>query len=92
MEKYSYLKNLTKKFLHGDLSTMSMQYENSISTVVDIIYEDDSKYSFDYKFEVNNTSKKVKFISHICQYANQVIELKREKAFETAVNQFLFST
>lgn len=90
MEKYSYLQNLTKKFLHGDLSEMRMQYENAVYTVVDIIYTDDSHYNFDYKFEVNNKSKKVKFISHICDYANENIELKRNKTFEEAVNTFLF--
>ena len=92
MEKYSFLRDLTKKYLHGDLSEMRMQYENEVYTVVDIIYLDDRHYSFDYKFEVNNKSKKVKFISHICDYANEDFGLKRQIAFEEAVNTFLFKT
>lgn len=90
MEKYTYLQNLTKKFLHGDLSEMRMEYENAVNTVVDIIYTDENHYNFDYKFEVNNKSKKLKFISHICDYANENIELKRNKTFEEAVKTFLF--
>jgi hypothetical protein len=92
MEKYSYIQDLTKNFLHGDLSEMRMQYENAVYTVVDVIYTDDSHYNYDYKFEVNNKTKKVKFISHICDYANQDFELKRQKGFEEAVKSFLFKT
>ena len=69
---------------------MRMQYENAVCTVVDVLYTDDSHYNFDYKFEVNNTSKKVKFISHFCDYASEAFELKRNKAFEDAVSTFLF--
>lgn len=92
MEKYTYLKELTKTFLHGDLSEIKVRYENSVYTVVDINYTDDSHYNFDYKFEVENMTNKIKFISHICDYANEAFELKRETKFEDAVNSFLFST
>lgn len=90
MEKYHYLQTLTKKFLHGDLTKLKMEYENEVNTVVDVIYEDDNKYIFDYRIEVNNESKDIKFLTHFCEYARDQIQLKRDKLFENAVCTCLF--
>jgi len=90
MEKYANLKELTKKYLNGKLSMIKMEYDNPKTTIVNIIYTDQAKYKFNYKIEVNNESKKVTFRGHVCDYANEKIELKREKQFETAVATYLF--
>lgn len=90
MEKYVFLQSITRKYLHGDLSKLKMEYENDDSTVVDVIYEDDNKYSFDYKIEVNNSSQEVKFITHYCNYCSDQIILKRFKRFESALCNCLF--
>jgi hypothetical protein len=90
MEKYANLKELTKQFLHGSLSMIKMEYDNPKTTIVNIIYKDDAKYKLNYKIEVDNNTKKVKFRQHVCDYANDKIELKRYKQFETAVASYLF--
>ncbi len=63
-----------------------MEYDNPHSTIVDIVYEDDHHYSFDYKMEVDNDTHKIKFLTHYCEYATDHIDLKRDKTFETAVS------
>lgn len=90
MEKYSHLKELTKQYLVGRLSMVKMEYDNPKTTIVNIIYKDEAKYNFTYTIEVNNDSKKVKYRGHICDYANEKIELVRNKKFETAVAAYLF--
>ena len=90
MEKYTNLKELTKKYLHGSLSMIKMEYDNPKTTIVNIIYKDDAKYKLNYKIEVNNDTKKVKFREHVCDYANEKIDLIRNKTFETAIASYLF--
>ena len=90
MEKYTYLKELTKKYLNGDLSTLRMDYNDSESTTVNIIYEDYNKYRFDYVIEINKESKQVKFMKHFCEYCSDTFNLKRNSVFEKAVNDYLF--
>ena len=90
MEKYSNLKELTKEFLNGKLSMIKMEYDNPKTTMVNVIYKDEAKYDFNYKLEVNNDSKEIKFREHICDYCNEKIELKRNKQFEAAVASYLF--
>ena len=91
MKKYANLKELTKKFLNGNLSMIKMEYDNPKTTVVNIIYSDQAEYKFNYKIEVDNDTKKVAFREHTCDYSNEIIILKREKQFELAVATYLFS-
>lgn len=90
MEKYTYLKELTKKYLNGDLSTLRMDYNDSQNTVINVIYEDYNKYRFNYVIEINKESKETKFLNHVCEYNNEKIVLRRSPIFEKAVHEYLF--
>ncbi|AIO18092.1 hypothetical protein KQ51_00189 [Candidatus Izimaplasma bacterium HR1] len=90
MEKYAFIKELTKKYLDGDLSTLRMDYNSTKIATVDVIYEDYNKYRFDYILEIDKESKKVKFLKHFCEYGRDQIGLKRNKVFEDAVKEYLF--
>lgn len=90
MDKYTYIKEITKHYLDGNLSKIKMEYGDVKNTVVDVIYEDDNSYSFDYQIQVDNNSKQVKFLSHYCTYANDHFDLKRFRKFEDEVAKYLF--
>ena len=90
LEKYSNIETITKKFLHGNLSKLLLEYDDSESTLIDVVYEDENHYNFDYKLEVSNSSHNVHFISHFCEYQNEHIDLKRDKRFEIALLNYLF--
>lgn len=90
MEKFSYIKDLTKKYLHGNLSTLRMDYTTSKSTIINIIYEDDNKYRFNYVIEINKETKETKFLSHKYEYYSEEVFLKRNQDFEKALHDFLF--
>lgn len=92
MEKFAHLKHITEDLLHGHLTKLKMEYENDTVTLVNIVYEDDNHYSFDYVIEVDNKTHNVRFIEHFCEYANDHIALKRSRIFEDAVAEYLFHT
>ena len=90
MEKYTYLKELTRKHLNGDLTTLRMDYNSTQNTVVNVIYEDYNKYRFNYAIEINKETKETSFLNHNCEYISDKIILKRSKVFEKAVHEYLF--
>lgn len=92
MEKYQYLKELTKEYLDGDLSTLRMDYNDTQYTIVTLIYEDKNKYRFNYSIEIDKDTKEAKFLTHICEYCSDRIALRRNPTFEKAVNEYLFDS
>ena len=90
MDKYSFIKDLTKQYLDGNLSKVKMEYEGSDSTIVDVVYHDGNPYAFIYRFEVTLSTRDITFIKHYCVYNSDEIKLKRDPQFEKAVLQYLF--
>ncbi len=91
MEKFAGFTEITNKFLDGRLEELNLSYEDSSHLQVSITYEYNNYYSLDYKLEVDLTSKSVDFITHHAKGSLDRVELNREREFEEAVTDYLFS-
>lgn len=91
MEKFAGFTEITNKFLDGRLEELRLNYEDQDHLQVSVTYEYNNYYSLDYKLEVDLSNKSVDFITHHANGSLDRVELNRDKEFEQAVTEYLFS-
>lgn len=89
MEKYSGLAEITHDLLHAELLNLAISYENNNYLDIHIEYKDDV-YLYDYELGINKIKHCTEFIHHTCNGHGAETELKRNIAFEKAVEDYLF--
>lgn len=91
MEKYSGFAKITDKYLRGNLEQLIIDYEDENHFTVEVVYEMNNYYSYDYKMEIDIDSKSVDFLAHNSKGSLNKVNLLQEKAFEKAISNYLFS-
>lgn len=91
MEKYSGFAKITDKYLRGNLEQLIIDYEDEKHFTVEVVYEMNNYYSYDYKMEIDIDSKSVDFLAHNSKGSLNKVNLLQEKAFENAISNYLFS-
>lgn len=91
MEKFAGFTEITNKFLDGKLEELNLSYEDAEHLAVSVTYEYNNYYSLDYKLEIDLSNKSVDFITHHAKGSLDKVELARDREFERAVTEFLFS-
>lgn len=87
MEKFKSLSAITNKYLNGKLSRVNLEYEDSKTLEVSIIYEYANYYELDYKMRIDLSENNVSFVSHDNEVGFNKMTLNREKEFESAVSK-----
>lgn len=89
MDKYHELSAITKTFLDGDLQKLSVEYENTRLVHLQMIYEDASKYQFDYEVDVDLGKHQIIFFKHVLTNPFEQTNIRRNKEFEHALEDYL---
>jgi|LGOV01.1.fsa_nt_gb hypothetical protein len=92
MKKYGKLAEITKNYLSGDLYRLTTEYNNGSDLKISILYEDEYDYKCEYDIEVHSSTKELDFIGHNSRGVLYKIDLDRDKKFEYAITNYLFST
>ena len=92
MEKYTTFATLTEQFLHGHLEQLDVQYQDTESVTIKILYKDGNDYLFDYELLIDIPKHIVERASHVTEGYMTQVKLHRQKAFERAICSELFQT
>lgn len=89
MEKYQGLSEITYEFFHATLSNLNISYEGDNFINIHIEY-DDNVYHYDYDLGIDKITHNRTFYKHDCMGHCAETHLKRNIAFEEAIEAYLF--
>ncbi len=92
MKKYPRIAELTKQYLEGNLEKLTIEYDKHDTFIIKVLYEDPYDFKFDYDIELNSKKRDFSFLGHHSMSVLHRINLDRDKQFEHALTNYLFST
>ncbi len=92
MEKYEYFTKITTDYLDGELGELDFKYENRKQINVVVNYKIGQYFWANYEISVNLEDKHIDNAWHYSSGLMNKAQFGREKKFENAVSEFLFSS